>query len=175
MSELTPILSRPRLTAAQLGEIHAAFATRENVADELIRTLTLLDPPHVCRPLGLLRMIAKDRGLSPEHIAKILRHTDAFSEHWLSRLLACQLLAITGCPRENEDDTAPFLADCFRDRRVIVRAWALTVLSRFTGPHHRKTIAALFAAARKDPAKSMQARLRQLNAASKNPARQTHE
>jgi len=168
MSELTPLLSRPRLTAAQLGEIHAAFATRENVADELIRTLTLLDPPHVCRPLGLLRMIAEDRGLSPAHIAKILRHTDAFSEHWLSRLFACQLLAITGCPRENEDDAFPFLADCFRDRRVIIRAWALTVLSRFTGAHHRKSIASMIATARKDPAKSMQARLRHISAHSKN-------
>ncbi|MGC4075305.1 MAG: hypothetical protein QM760_22945 [Nibricoccus sp.] len=176
MPELTPLLSRPQLTAAQLKEIYAALSARDGFADELIRHLPLLDPPHVCRPLGLLRMIAESRGLGAGHVTRIIRHADAFSEHWLGRLLACQLLAITGCPRESEDDAFPFLADCFEDRRVIIRAWALTVLSRFTGAHHQKSIASMLARAQKDPAKSMQARLRHISP-KLHPAnkRQTHE
>lgn len=167
MSELTSLLSRPRLTSAQLGEIHAAFATRDGFTEDLIRTLPLLDASHVFRPLSLLRLIADDRCLDDTTVSKILQHLDAM-DHWLARLLCCQLLAITGCPRETEDDSFPFLADCFRNRRVIVRAWALTVLSRFTGAHHRKPIAGMIATARKDPAKSMQARLRHISAHSKN-------
>ena len=161
MSELTPLLSRQRLTAAQLGEIHAAFAARDGFVEELLRTLPLLDPEHVRRPLGLLRMIAEDRGLAAAEVSQLIQHFDLMN-HWLARLLCCQLLAITGCPRQDEDDAFPFLADCFRDRRVIIRAWAITVLSRFTGAHHRKAVASMIASARKDPAKSMQARLRQL-------------
>jgi hypothetical protein len=173
MSELTSLLSRPRLTAAQLGEIHDAIATRNGIEEDIIRTLPLLDPPHICRPLGLLRMIAEDRGLDAATVSKILQHLDAM-DHWLARLLCCQLLAITGCPRENEDDAFPFLADCFRDRRVIIRAWALTVLSRFTGAHHQKSIASIVASARKDPSKSMQARLRHISDPLQGSSRTPH-
>ena len=164
MSELTQLLSRPRLTAAQLGEIHTTFSERPGFIDDLLRAIPLLDPPHIYRALGLLRMTAEDRGLDLASVSKILRQLDAI-DHWLSRLLCCQLLAITGCSRADEDDAFPFLAECFRDRRVIVRAWAITVLSRFTSPHHRKAIANMIASARKDPAKSMQARLRHLSPA----------
>jgi hypothetical protein len=167
MSELTPLLSRPRLSAGQLREIHTAFATRNDFVDELIRNLALLEPPHVCRPLGLLRMIAEDRELDASIVAKVLQHVDAM-DHWLARLLCCQLLSTTGCPLENEDDAFPFLADCFRDRRVIIRAWALTALTRFTGAHHQKSIASMRTIAKKDPSKAMQARLRHLPAPSNN-------
>lgn len=162
MSELTSLLSRPRLTATQLGEIHTAFATRDGFVEDLLRALPLLDQEHVCRPLGLLRMTAQDRGLDTSDISKLIQHVDLM-DHWLARLLCCQLLAITGCPRKDEDDAFPFLADCFRDRRGIIRAWAITVLSHFTGADHRKAIASMFTVARKDPAKSMQARLRHLS------------
>ena len=165
MSELTSLLSRPRLTAAQLGEIHTAFATRAGFVKDLLRAFPLLDPEHICRPLGLLRMIAETRGLDTTSVSKVIQHIDLM-DHWLARLLCCQLLAVTGCPRKDEDDAFPFLADCFRDRRVIIRAWAITVLSRFTSAHHRKAVASLMAVAKKDPAKSMQARLRHLSASS---------
>lgn len=171
MSALLSHLSRPHLTALDLSSLYTQFRTRPDFTADLIAALDHLDPDLTHRALSLLTQLARTSPLAPEDLARIADRLDA-SEHWLHRLTACQLLSSTPIPPELGSDVVPFLQRCFTDRRVIIRAWALTAMLPFrTDPRFRPDVLAALRLARRDPAKSMQARLRQLNLASLPAAR----
>lgn len=129
---------------------------------DCIALLQQLDSEYLWRALWLLRRSAEEAPLTGEDLERI---TEAVDEpmHWLTRLCLCQLLATTGCPESLRGAVAPMLCRSFEDRRVIVRAWALSALWTFVeDPLHGRRIRALRRVAAKDSQKSMQARLRHL-------------
>lgn len=155
-------LARDRLTARDLDALYTQFHAHPDFATELISALDQLDAHLTYRALALLLKLARASGLSPEQLPRIADRLDA-SDHWLHRLIACQLLSAAPLPPELGEDIMPFLERSFDDRRVIVRAWALTAMLSFrSDPRFRSAVLAALRRARRDPAKSMQARLRQV-------------
>ena len=162
MSALLPHLSRDHLTARDLNACYDHFRTRPDFIPDLISALDQLDPDLTYRALALVLKLARTSPLSSEDLARIVDRLDA-SDHWLHRLTACQLLSAARLPPELGSDIVPFLQRCFTDRRVIIRAWALTAMLSFrSDPRFRSTVDASLRLARRDRAKSMQARLRQI-------------
>lgn len=162
MSALLALLSRDRLTSRDLDDLHAQFHTRPDLISDLIAALDQLDADIAYRAMTLLLKIARSSLLSARDFTRIADRLDA-SDHWIYRLTACQLLAAQPIPHDLGGDVFPFLQRCLTDRRVIIRAWALTAMLPFRrDPRFRPAVAAALRLARRDPAKSMQARLRQI-------------
>lgn len=162
MGPLIESLGREHLPVAALRAIHAQWRARPEFASQLISALGQLDPAVACRAVWLLRRQAAESPLRESELARIVELVDG-SEHWIYRLTLCQLFAATGCPPASRDDLFPFLQRCFADRRVIIRAWALTAMLRFRDdPAYRRAIRQCERQAQRDPGKAMQARLRQL-------------
>ncbi len=162
MPAFVTFLSRNRLTARDLNSLYAEFHAHPDFARDLISTLDQLDADLTYRPLALLLKLARASQLSSDHLPRLVDRLDT-SDHWLHRLTACQLLAAVPLPPEFADDIFPFLQRCFTDRRVIIRAWALTAMLSFHSvPRFRPDVLAAVRVAQRDSAKSMQARLRQI-------------
>jgi hypothetical protein len=168
MDCLLPLLHKETLTVGALEKIYASHGAREGFVREVLRSLDLLQPETTWRALWLLLASARDGRIASDDLVQ-LSETPGDMTHWLSRLTFCQLLATTGCPPPARDDVFPILSECFEDRRVIVRAWAISALVHFDDPQFRKPIATMRHAAQKDSAKSMQARLRKLAPAVNKP------
>jgi hypothetical protein len=164
MPALLEVLSRDRLTAPELAEIFARHQARPGFVAETLATLEQLDPDHACRAVWLLRKSAAETPLSESDLGRIVELVDA-SGHWIYQLTLCQLFSETGCPPALRDQLIPFLQRCFSNPRVFIRAWSLTAMNRFRDdPAYRSAIRQCERVARRDPAKSMQARLRHLAA-----------
>ena len=162
MPALLAHLARDRLTARDLNALFTQFHAQPDFARDLISALDQLDPDLTYRALSLLLKLARASLLSSADLARLIDRLDA-SDHWLHRLTACQLLAAQPLPPDLGPDIFPFLERCFGDRRVIIRAWALTAMMAFQShPRFRAATRAALRTARRDPAKSMQARLRQI-------------
>ncbi|MCR6656429.1 MAG: hypothetical protein NVV63_11580 [Opitutus sp.] len=162
MSVLREVLSREEVAIADLEQVYQKICDDPHWTRDALEALSTLDEEHVGRPLWLLRRAQDDCPLPPETVARIVEAT-AGARHWLVRLQVGQLLAAAGIPERVQEEAFDYLRECFADRRVIVRAWALSALypmrhdERFAGEVKR-----MLAVARRDPAKSMQARLRHL-------------
>lgn len=166
MSNLVDRLSKERVSVATLQHLYAACADAPNFSRELMSSLDVLDDDQLWRALWLLRQLAEDGRLGDAPLARLSSQADGF-RHWAARLILCQLYAVVRCPPESRDAVYAFLRECFSDRRVITRAWALTALQPFrTDSRYRPEITAMLRKARQDPGKAMQARLRQLAARS---------
>lgn len=163
MHPLLRDLGRERLSVATLERLHAQSGAQPGFVAAVISALGQLDPDIAYQAVWLLRKAAAESRLSETDLARIAELVDA-SPHWIYRLTMCQLFAETGCPAALRDQLFPFLCQCFNDRRVIIRAWALTAMLRFgEDPAFRREIRQNRRTAERDPAKSMQARLRHLN------------
>lgn len=162
MSVLLGYLGRERVSAAQLERLYEQGKARPGFATEVVAALAQLDPDIAHRAVWLLRKLAGETRLDDAAMRRVVEYIDA-SGHWIFRLTLCQLFAETDCPRDVADDVRAFLRKNVEDRRVIIRAWALTALMRMprelVSESERQQ---LWRAAERDPAKSMQARLRLL-------------
>lgn len=158
------ILSRDAVRVAELEAIYSANSDRADLAREAVHALGVLDSVYAWRALWLLRRAAVDETISSSLLARVVEGVGG-CEHWAARLVACQLFAAAPCPATAREELFPFLQRCLTDRRVIIRAWALTALLHFV--HDRRYCGAVGRAlrqARRDPAKAMQARLRRIAA-----------
>lgn len=164
MSTLLAHLGREHCPVAELSQLLARHSGRREFASELIAVLPQLDPETTHRAAWLLRQLAADHPLDERDLARIAEQTDA-SDHWLFRLTYCQFWAETACPPPLRDQVFPYLQLCAADRRVIVRAWALSAMLHFQSDRaYRKQVRVSLRTAQRDPSKAMQARLRQLAA-----------
>lgn len=162
MHPLLHELGRERLSIAALARLHARSGTQPGFVAAAISALGQLDSEIAYQAVWLLRKAAAESRLSEADLARIVELVDA-SPHWIYRLTMCQLFAETGCPAALRDQLFPFLRQCFTDRRVIIRAWALTAMMWFADdPAYRREIRQNLRTAGRDSAKSMQARLRDL-------------
>ena len=162
MSYLFTLLSKERVTVAHLESIYNEYGRSPGFSVDALAAMRQLDPELAWRAAWLLCRCARDKKLGEAIQVSIVASAEEMTL-WIARLILCQLFSHTGPPITNRDATHSFLADCFSDRRVIVRAWAITALARFRDdPKYQKTIASMIRTARRDPRKSMQARLRHL-------------
>jgi hypothetical protein len=163
MGSLLESLGRERLPVSTLQKLLDQWSARPEFVAQTISALGQLDADLAYQAVWLLRRPAEESRLGEPDLARIVELVDA-SPHWIYRLTMCQLFAETGCPAALRDQLFPFLRQCFTDRRVIIRAWALTAMTRFEDdPVYRPEIRQCRRAAARDRAKSMQARLRHLS------------
>ncbi len=165
MSILTEVLARDDVTVADLERVYQKICDDPHWQRDALESLSALDEEQVHRALWLLHRRQVDQPLPLAAVEQVIEAT-AGARHWLVRLQVGQILALAGIPERMLEPAFDYLRECFSDRRVIVRAWALSALyplrhdRRFSGEVRR-----MITAARRDPGKSMQARLRHLTTA----------
>jgi len=164
MNNLLDLLAKESVKVAALERIYADTPEHPEFAREAIRAMRLLDSDITWRAVWLLKRLARDRKLSEADLVRLASCADEMS-HWAARLNLCQLFATTGCPLAAREALYPYLVECFANRRVMLRSWAISALVEFQDdPKYRKQVAAMLRQARTDSGGSMIARLRQLAA-----------
>jgi hypothetical protein len=156
----------PPLAVAQLERLHQRARGGRHYTRTVAEAVASGAPALERAGGWLLRRAASDpAGLPAEDWAVVLDGLDGVRS-WAGRLLLCQLLA----ERPELADTAPaevagFLRDCAVYPKSTVRAWSVTALHELARRHpaFRPEARRAVAAARRDPAKCMQARLRHLD------------
>lgn len=115
--------------------------------------------------LDRLKNLARAGGLPVEVLGGLAERAPGCPE-WRARLTLCQIFGANACPEPARPSLVPWLRDCcFRDRRVIVRAWAVSAIWQIRGdPRYRSDWQAMSAEAARESAPSMRARLRRLEA-----------
>lgn len=162
MNNLLSLLAKDSASVAVLEAIYAGERDHPEFAIDAIWALRQLDADSAWRAVWLLMRLAQEQRLSETELTRIAECAEEQTQ-WISRLAICQLFSAMRCPVSARETLFPFLADCFADRRVIVRAWAISALASFReDPAYRSQVIAMFRQARSDPRKSMQARLRHL-------------
>ncbi|MFM7180448.1 MAG: hypothetical protein ACKO2G_03165 [Verrucomicrobiales bacterium] len=129
---------------------------------EVVRALDGLDEDSAWRALWLIKRQAMESPLEKALLIDLAKRSPGFRE-WRARLTLCQLFSITGYPSPSREILVPWLEQCFLDRRVIVRAWAVSALWHLREDRpHRHVWEKCFAQASTEDAPSMRARLRRL-------------
>lgn len=165
MSDLLSLLSQDTIKVAHLERIYAAHRAR-SLVDDAIRAMRQLDSALAWRAIWLLKRLAADCRISDEDLERIAQYAEEMT-HWAARLNLCQLLARTGCPGASREVLYPYLVECFRNRRPMIRAWAISVLVGFGADEkYRGPVNAMLRKAAADSAGSIQARLRLLRRSS---------
>jgi hypothetical protein len=159
MRALENVLLSPEAKVHDLERLYSSERHRAEFLEHAVRLIEVMEAEDAWRVLWLLRRAAEDGELPQRDLGRVLQNL-GLTRHWTWRLVACQLLAAVDCPRAEREYVADFLFECFEDRRVIVRAWALSALWRGWAGEERTRDC--MKTARRDPAKAMQARLRQL-------------
>ena len=156
------ILERDDTKVAVLEQLYQENRARARFVPEVVSLLEQLDDAIAWRALWLLHRAAEDGPIPEAELVRVAEMAGAFN-HWAWRLLLCQLFGTLACPPRAREELFPFLQDCFSDRRVIVRAWALSAMWFFRHePEFKGSISRCLRVAQRDPGKAMQARLRQL-------------
>jgi len=156
----------PVLTVARLETFHQRHRGERNFTRTVAEAVTSGSP--VLERAGgwlLRRHAAATGGLPAEDWAAVLDGLDGVRS-WAGRLLLCQMLAEQpGLWAAAPADVAAFLRSCTGDRQPTVRAWSVCAFHRLARrhPEFRTEARGLVAAARRDPAKCVQARLRHLD------------
>ena len=147
---------------AALERIYLGYRESPAFEPDVIFAMRQLDSELAWRAVWLLRRRARDQGLEEHTLLRMVAIADEMT-HWIARLILCQILMIAGCPGSVRDPAYQYLVECFRDRRAIVRAWAISALAAFRDePRYRRQVLSMMKEARRDGAKSMRARLRHL-------------
>lgn len=155
----------PKATVPRLEAIHQRHHADRNYTRTLAEAVASGAPELERAGAWLLRRQVADEGGLPAKDWAVVLDGLAGVTSWEARLELCQLLA--GHPALTDvaaEDVAGFLRGCAADGNAFVRAWGVTAFHAFAARHtaHRAEARRLLAAARKDPAKSVQARLRHL-------------
>lgn len=162
MNPLVEQLAKESLSVAALASHYKSWRSNERLVDQALAVVDQLEPKAVTRALWIVHKSGNDFGLNGGQLKRLSEIADS-ADHWVARLLLCQIFATHVCPAGSREDVFPFLEKCFADRRVIIRAWAISALYPFrTDPIYKHEICMMLKIARKDQRKSMQARLRRL-------------
>ena len=162
MSTLLHILSKDALRVSELEEVLRTFRSSRGLIVDTVSAIRRLEPEFAYRAVWLLRRLAQESLLEAKTLRRIAEAAEE-TTHWLTRLCLCQLFSDTGCPREIRECVFPFLVECFADKRVLIRAWAISALATFgADARYRMEFEAMLAQAKRDTSKAMKARLRHL-------------
>ncbi len=164
-TRLYDLLSREKMSVAGLEAIYSALRGNPDFAGNTIWAMRQLDADKGWRAAWLLKRLAKEQRLRDTELHDVIACAGEL-DHWAVRLVLCQLFALTGVPAAAREELFPYLADCARNRRVMIRAWAMTVLMAWQeDPAFHDKVDAILHHARTDSRPSMQARLRRLHLA----------
>lgn len=162
MNSLLPLLAKESVKVATLEDLYTHCHLQPHFFDAALSAMRQLDSDIAWRAVWLLKRAALNEGLTEANLVRLAQTIDEFP-HWASRLNLCQLFARTGVPPAVRETAYPYFVECFANSRVIIRAWAISVLVQYQDdPSKRIQVAAFLRAAKKDPAGSMAARLRHL-------------
>lgn len=156
---------RPLLTVAQLEARHRRHRTDRNYTRTAAEAVASGSVELERAGAWLLRREAADRGGFPAEDWAVVVDALPGVRSWYGRLILCQLLSEQ--PRLMDaapGDCAAFLRDCATDPKPTVRAWAVNSFHELARRHRefRREAGRLVAAARRDPAPCVIARLRHL-------------
>jgi hypothetical protein len=162
VNSLFSLLAKDSVNVAQLERIYAMSCERPEFAAEAISVMRQLDADRAWRAVWLLKRLVRDHGWREADLSRLASCADELTD-WAARLNVCQLFATTGCPSAARDTLYSYFVECFGNRRVMIRAWAISALAAFRDdPRYRTSIASMLREARADPGSSMKARLRHL-------------
>jgi hypothetical protein len=155
----------PRLTVARLEECYRRHCLRKNFSNEVAEAVASGSPPLERAGAWLLVRLGRERGGVPAADWEIVVNGLDGVREWTARLQLCQLLG----ERPELMDAAPgaiaeFVRNCAADPKPFVRAWGISAFQALgrRHPEHRAEARRWLARGRRDPAKSVQARLRRL-------------
>ncbi len=162
---LDELEAEPRMTVARLEACYRRHCLRKNFTREVAEAVA--SGSSALERAGawlLVRFAREGGGLAPTDWEIVVNGLDGVHA-WTARLQLCQLLAAqpelaAAAPGEIAD----FVRTCADDAKPFVRAWGVTAFYALgrTYPALRAEAKRVVAKARKDPMKSMQARLRHL-------------
>jgi len=162
---LDELEAEPRMTVARLEACYRRHCLRKNFSHEVAEAVASGSPPLERAGAWLLVRAARETGGVVAADWEIVVNGLDGVRAWTARLQLCQLLAA----RPELADAAPgaiaeFLRDCAADPKPFVRAWGISAFHFLGRRHaaHRAEARRWLARGRRDPAKSVQARLRQL-------------
>jgi len=157
----------PRPPVARLAEILRKYESAPDTGRQLAEAVASGSPTLERAGAWLLRRwAARTPGVAATDWAVVL---DALPgvRRWEARLLLCQLLAERpGLADGDRDAVAAFVRAGVGDRNPFLRAWAITALHAIAvrHPELRAEARRRVAAGRRDPAASVRARMRRLEA-----------
>ncbi len=156
---------RPLLTVAQLEALHQRHRGERNYARTVAEAVASGSPELERAGAWLLRREVANRGSFPADDWPIV--VDALNgvRSWAGRLILCQLFSERpGLMEAAPVEVADFLRGCVGDAKPTVRAWSVDAFYRLARRQAdlRAEARRLVAAARRDSAKCVQARLRHL-------------
>jgi hypothetical protein len=162
---LDELEAEPRMTVARLAECYRRHCLRKNFTREVAEAVASGSAPLERGGAWLLVRVVRERGGLPAADWEIVVDGLGGVRAWTARVQLCQLLDA----RPELADAAPvavaeFLRDCAADPKPFVRAWGISAFHRLGGRHaaHRAEARRWLARGRKDPAKSVQARMRRV-------------
>jgi hypothetical protein len=155
------------MTVAHLERIYARESGRAGFSHLLAEAVASGSPVLERNGAWLLRRLVDDSGqLAPADWELVVDGLGGVRD-WVARLELCRIIADhPGLTLATSDSITDFLRSCAGDKKPFVRAWGVTawhILGR-AHPAHRAEARRWMAKARRDPAKSVQARLRHLSA-----------
>lgn len=163
MNNLLDLLAKDSVRVAALERIYANHCDDPEFASGAISAMRQLDADVAWRAVWLLKRHGLEGKLNEADLERLALCAEDMT-HWASRLNLCQLFAASGCPPAVRDVAFPYFVECFGNRRPMIRAWAISVLSEFRDDsNYRKQVAAMLLHAKADPAASIVARLRRLS------------
>lgn len=156
---------RPLLTVAQLEALHRRHRGDRNYTRTAVEAVASGSVELERAGAWLLRRVAAERGDYPAADWAVVVDALPGVRSWYGRLILCQLLSeqpqlMDAAPAE----FAAFLRDCTGDPKPTVRAWAVNSFHELARRHGelRREAGRLVAAARRDRAPCVIARLRHL-------------
>lgn len=162
---LDELEAEPRMTVARLRQVQQRECGRPGFSRQLAEAVASGSPQLERNGAWLLRRLADTTGSLAAADWELIVDGLAGVRDWVARVELCRLLA--GHPEllaATPGEMAAFLRDCADDPKPFVRAWGLTafhVLGQRQAAYRAEARRRL-AQARRDPAKSVQARLRRL-------------
>jgi hypothetical protein len=157
---------RPLLTVAQLEALHQRHRGDRNYTRTVAEAVASGSPVLERAGAWLLRRAAADPGGFPGEDWGVVMDALGSVRSWAGRLILGQLLSeqpelMAAAPGE----VAEFLRGCVQYPKPTVRAWAVNAFHELARRHpaYRPEARRLVAAARRDPAPCVQARLRHLS------------
>ena len=155
----------PLLTVAQMEAMHQRHRGDRNYSRALAEAVASGSPVLERAGAWLLRRALADRGGYLDEDWAVVLDALAGVRSWAGRLIICQMLSEQ--PRLMDTapvDVADFLRSCAVDAKPTVRAWSVNAFHLLARQHadFRAEARRMVAAARRDSAKCVQARLRHL-------------
>lgn len=162
---LDELEAEPRMTVARLEECYRRCCLRKNFSNEVAEAVASGSPPLERAGAWLLVRLARERGPLPAADWEIVVNGLDGVRAWTARLQLCQLVAAhPGLTDAAPGAIAEFVRGCAADVKPFVRAWGITAFQALGSRHsaYRAEARRWLAKGRRDPSKSVQARLRQL-------------